>query len=139
MSVVDKSVLYCSFLDLLATATAAAGPRCAQHKWGPTAIVFDNLRNWLCRGDATNRRAHEDGDLDAVIVLSDSTEGTEAGERRKSVGYCQCGGQQRRSRIVSEGTANRVQQVRAEVDVLLCGCTAKRLSLHETGSHVPGS
>jgi hypothetical protein len=73
------------------------------------------LRNWTCRYDARIRRTTEDGVLEVVILTSDSTDATEGGERRKTATYCQCGGERRGPRIVSEHTGKRAEQVLQDV------------------------
>jgi hypothetical protein len=111
----DNSAVYFSFFVLLAVCLGPAGPRCAHQQWYFTVVVFNCLRNCCCRDDALNKRPLEDGPLSSVILLRDSTDATEAGDRSFGVRYCQCGGKKRSSRIADEGTERRVHQVLVRV------------------------
>ena len=76
-----------------------------------------------------------DGVLEVVIVLSDSTNSTEAGDKRKSARFCQCRGERRSSRIVPKATDNRAQQVLVHVHAHVGRSGAVRVMLLETGSN----
>lgn len=130
--VLDNSLVSCSFLVLLAASPGPAGPCCAQQKWFFTAVFLNCSHNCCCRDDAFHKRSLEDGPLEGVILLSDSTDATEAGDRRKSVGFCQCGGNTRSSQRVPKGTDKRVQQVLVQVLVHVCGNAVVRVILLET-------
>lgn len=111
----DNSAVSCSFVVLLAVCLGAAGSRCAQLKWGPIAVSFNCLLSWPCRYEAPKKSDLRHGVLDVVIDLSDSEDGTHAGERRKNTAYCQCEGEERWSRILPDGTKKLVQQVHGHV------------------------
>ena len=58
-------------------------------------------------------------DLEVVILLSDSEDGTAGGERRKTAAVCQCDGEKRTSGIVPENTPKSVDQALAQVHGLM--------------------
>ena len=98
-------------------------------------FVLTVLHNWPCRDGAFNKTSVGDGVLEVVIVLSDSTNNTEAGDKRKSARFCQCRGERRSSRIVPKATDNRAQQVLVHVHAHVGRNGAVRVMLLETGSN----
>lgn len=131
----DNSVVSCSFFVLLAVCLGVAGSRCAQQKWSPIAVSFNWLLSWPCRYDAPNKSALRHGILEVVIYLSDLEYDTEAGERKKTVGYCQCEGEERCSRILPDGTKQQVEQAPGHVHGHDSLITNLHVSLLEIGSH----
>lgn len=115
--------------------SGAAGPCCAQQKGHPTVVLFNSLHNWACRDGAFNKTSLEDGAVEVVIVLSDSTNETEDGGTRESARYCQCGAQRRTTRTDPEAILKRAQQVLVHVHAHVCRTRAVRVMFFETGSN----
>jgi hypothetical protein len=115
----DNSVVSCSFFVLQAASPDAVGLPCASQNWCATAVSSACSWTWLCRYDASNKRALHEVDLEVVIILSDTEDDTAGGERRKTAAVCQCIREKRTSGIVPEGTAKSFDQVLGQVHGLM--------------------
>ena len=96
------------------------GPPCASQKQAGTSLLSKCLWNCPCRQGTSDKKTRHEADLEVVILLSDSEDGTAVGETQKTAAVCQCVGDQRTSGIVPDATAKGVAQVSGQLHGHVC-------------------